>query len=98
MRKCKNGHETLKIVNKKIGIRNIIIRSKNKEQKVDDDSKKHKCTYCEASFVKLKHLTRHLRKHTGEKFKCTQCDKEYSRKEHLRRHTLRYFISVFFEM
>lgn len=48
---------------------------------------KHKCKFCERSFVSSNDLKRHIRVHTGDRpFQCTECSKAYTRNDHLKRH------------
>ncbi|RZF39699.1 hypothetical protein LSTR_LSTR012153 [Laodelphax striatellus] len=45
------------------------------------------CTYCDATFSRQHHLSRHVSSHTGERqFSCHMCDKSFYRKDHLDKH------------
>lgn len=51
--------------------------------------KKHQCTYCEKSFVKPAHLTRHVFTHTGERpHGCDLCDFKFAQASQLRTHKM----------
>ncbi|KAH6999329.1 hypothetical protein EDB80DRAFT_724573 [Ilyonectria destructans] len=50
-----------------------------------------RCSYCQRSFARAEHLTRHERSHRNEKpFKCNHCESTFSRKDVIKRHHLRY--------
>jgi uncharacterized Zn-finger protein len=58
----------------------------NKNEISDDDSS-FKCSFCRKSLRK-KHLTRHLKIHTGEKpYGCLLCDKSFARSDNLKVHS-----------
>ncbi|ODQ65870.1 hypothetical protein NADFUDRAFT_82813 [Nadsonia fulvescens var. elongata DSM 6958] len=49
--------------------------------------RKYHCLYCNQSFTRSEHKTRHERSHTKEKpFKCTKCSAKFVRKDLLLRH------------
>ncbi|XP_016131464.1 zinc finger protein 37-like [Sinocyclocheilus grahami] len=49
--------------------------------------KKFKCVFCGKTFEYLSHMTRHMRKHSGEKpYVCTVCGKRFAQKTYLITH------------
>ncbi|KAF5642015.1 transcription factor Pig1p [Fusarium sp. NRRL 52700] len=47
------------------------------------------CSYCQRSFGRVDHLTRHIRSHAQDKpFRCHVCDKAFGRQDILKRHVL----------
>ncbi|XP_016371585.1 zinc finger protein 37-like [Sinocyclocheilus rhinocerous] len=49
--------------------------------------KKFKCVFCGKTFEYLSHMTRHMRKHSGEKpYVCTVCGKRFAQKTYLTTH------------
>ncbi|XP_073705558.1 uncharacterized protein [Garra rufa] len=49
--------------------------------------KKFKCVFCGKNFEFLSHMTRHMRKHSGEKpYVCTVCGKRFAQKTYLTTH------------
>lgn len=49
--------------------------------------KKFKCVFCGKTFEYLSHMTRHMRKHSGEKpYICTVCGKRFAQKIYLTTH------------
>uniref|UniRef100_A0A8C1E406 C2H2-type domain-containing protein n=1 Tax=Cyprinus carpio carpio TaxID=630221 RepID=A0A8C1E406_CYPCA len=50
-------------------------------------NKNFKCVFCGKSFEYLSHMTRHMRKHSGEKpYICTVCGKRFAQKTYLTTH------------
>ncbi|KAF3031211.1 hypothetical protein E8E12_000988 [Didymella heteroderae] len=48
---------------------------------------KYECTYCNKAYTSLKHLKRHLLRHTGERpYQCHLCEDNFSRRDTLKRH------------
>ncbi|XP_043106529.1 zinc finger protein 135-like [Puntigrus tetrazona] len=48
---------------------------------------KFKCVFCDKTFEYLSHMTRHMRKHSGEKpYICTACGKRFAQKTYLTTH------------
>ncbi|KAM5386991.1 hypothetical protein ACJZ2D_000284 [Fusarium nematophilum] len=46
------------------------------------------CRFCQSTFARHEHLSRHIRSHTREKpFRCVECAKSFSRQDVLARHT-----------
>ncbi|KAI5456948.1 hypothetical protein BGZ63DRAFT_408418 [Mariannaea sp. PMI_226] len=46
------------------------------------------CRFCQTSFARHEHLSRHIRSHTREKpYRCLECKKSFSRQDVLNRHT-----------
>ncbi|XP_016108374.1 zinc finger protein 2 homolog isoform X2 [Sinocyclocheilus grahami] len=49
--------------------------------------KKFKCVFCGKTFEYLSHMTKHMRKHSGEKpYVCTVCGKRFAQKTYLTTH------------
>ena len=49
------------------------------------------CLVCDYTSSKRYHMTRHLRKHSGELFHCSQCPQKFYEKCQLAAHTLRHY-------
>ncbi|KAH8901619.1 hypothetical protein GQ53DRAFT_851567 [Thozetella sp. PMI_491] len=54
----------------------------------DASSLPHQCSFCQRTFSRHEHLTRHVRSHTRERpFGCPTCGKHFARQDILNRHT-----------
>ena len=49
------------------------------------------CLVCDYTSSKRYHMTRHLRKHSGELFHCSQCPQKFYEKCQLAAHALRHY-------
>ena len=69
-----------------VGIKEELTEGNNEKSRVDKNS--HKCSTCNAIFLKRYNLKRHIEQVHEDKrpYECTECDKKFKKRDHLKSH------------